>query len=492
MRSLSLVVSLLFAPVLFAQQSQDLVVTFGPFERSADGSTLTALGELRNRTAESINDVDVDLVLNAKLGTLSATHHPSRPADQWSCTNLTPRHVRCRTSIFQGPNQFIPLVVTIGDSREGRFELTAQATWRANDQTLTSARYQQRLYFPRFVDVTNALDAGPGSLRAAIEEANGPCARDLVPCAIRFAFTGPPSIRLLTPLPAITSPDFEIVGDDVELDGSLLTEGHGLEIAGEGPAEVKRLIIGGFPWDGISVTRRDSTFIYACRIGERFDRKTNPNGNRGITVLAPARDVMLSNNLLGSNRRSGIFIAGATKLDLRQNFIDANGASGIFAGPGTSDVTLAENTITNNAHFGIAIARDARGVHLQSTNRIVGNRNLPIDHELDGFSGYANDAGSRRTPAPRLESAAYDAATGTTTIRGTLAVPDPSRTWTVTLYNLDYVWTDLPLSTTIVKDNMFTFSFKGRPATRTQWHAYADVPGSEWSVSELSEPITLD
>ena len=481
MRSLSLVVSLLLAPVfLFAQTSKDLVVGFGPLPNDPNSSAVSVQLTLSNLTAVAVSNVAVDITLDARRGAISATHHPSRPADQWSCENVTAQHVRCRADIAQGPNQYIPLVVTVDPGRPNRFVLTAQATWASG----TSERVSWNSYIPREVLVTNTLDSGPGSLRAAIEEANG----DVAPTLLHFAIDES-VIRLLTPLPPITSADFAIDGYRrdgidpplIEIDGSLLASGTGLDIRGEGDATVSHLAIGGFPQDAIAISRSGKTFV--------ANNIIDNNGNRGISMSSEAAGVYVTGNWIRSNGRSAVFIMGAKSVELRQNFIDANGASGLFAGPGTRDVFISENTITNNAHFGIAVARDASGVRLWSTNRILYNGILPLDHGLDGFDGYASAPDAHRTPAPRLDSVTYDAATDTTTVRGTLDVPDPSKVWTITLYSPDFVWTDLPLQRTTVKDNMFTFSWKGRTNFPTSYSAYADSSDLSWSTSEFAEPI---
>ncbi|HEX7832382.1 MAG TPA: hypothetical protein VF787_22175, partial [Thermoanaerobaculia bacterium] len=249
MRSLVLLLSLVLSSAVLAQHSQDLDVALNPFVKPESGTSTTLQLTLRNRTAVAIDDVDVDVYLTAPRATLSATHHPAWPPTQWSCANITTQHVRCRADIGAGPGQFIPLMLTIDPVVEGRFGLIAQATWKVGSTTLTSEPDNVTLLLPRMVNVTSAADAGPGTLRAAIETLNDACTRDQVPCWVRFAIDE--VIRPVTPLPVITAPDFEIDGrPGVELDGSLLTAGHGLDIRGEGPAVISNLAIGGFPWDG--------------------------------------------------------------------------------------------------------------------------------------------------------------------------------------------------------------------------------------------------
>jgi len=124
--------------------------------------------------------------------------------------------------------------------------------------------------------VTNTGDKGEGSLRAAIEAANA--LTELIPSRIVFNIPGAApergwfTIYPNTPLPAIVAADIEIdggtqtefggdtnpLGPEIELDGAALWFGNGLEISQSGLTYVKRLAIGGFPWNGIKVARDSS------------------------------------------------------------------------------------------------------------------------------------------------------------------------------------------------------------------------------------------
>jgi hypothetical protein len=514
------IVLLLLAPIVSAQYSDDLFVSLGRVEPPTSGTAMSVLATLWNRTSAAVDDVDVDIRSSNPRSMLTATHHPAWPASQWSCTTLSPQHVRCRADIAPGPSQFIPLVLTIDPVVEGRFGLTVQGTWTSGGVTKQSRPTSEELVLRRKVEVTSTLDAGPGSLREAIETLNGACARDQVPCLVQFAIPSSPAegeyplIRLHSPLPPITAPDFAIRAEPAEglpvvaIDGSLLAMGHGLDIRGEGPAEVDGLAIGGFPWDGITISRRNDapfrTTLTRLRIGVRPDRTPAGNGSRGVTVNAPASRVWIMGSWIAASGRSGVFIAGASGVLLSQNAIGSavggesllrNGASAVFAGPGTRDVEIAGNYLQGNGHFGVAIARGASGVRLNGVNRMEDNGQLAIDHGLDGPSGTVregSDPRTSRTPAPRIESAHYDPVANRTTIRGTFDVPDPSTEWTVTLYNSYSAWPDLFFPVLPVVGNAFTWSFEGRPYGRIEYRAYANSANGEWSTSELSEPVTLD
>jgi hypothetical protein len=249
--SLLLTILLLSSASLLADQSPLIQITIEPFQRSDDPSRVTALAVLRNHSGADVTNVDVDLVLTTlRPSTLSAGSHPAWPPD-WSCQSTGAKRVRCRLPVIGSANEvFVPLVVTIDHAEEGRFTLTAQATWTVAGSTFTNVPTIAKALYPREVLITNTSDDGEGSLRAALTYTNDTCARDLVPCVLHFRLSealpndGWYTIRPLTPFPAITAPDITIerrpnqphAEPRVELDGSLLHSGNGLELRGEGLA----------------------------------------------------------------------------------------------------------------------------------------------------------------------------------------------------------------------------------------------------------------
>lgn len=514
-RFLLLLATVLFSSAsLLAEQSPLIQITIEPITRSDDHRTASALAVLRNHAGVDVTNVDVDIVLKSlRPSTLSAASHPAWPPD-WSCQSTGAQSVRCRLPLIHGvEGSFVPLVVTIDRADEGRFSLTAQATCNVGASTFTSAPWTVTALYEREVLITNTSDDGEGSLRAAIAYANDACARDLVPCALHFRFAeaqpdqGWYTIRPLTPLPAITAPDITIdprtnhVNNEprVELDGSLLPSGNGLELRGEGQASIFYLTIGGFAGDGISITRRGPITIFSCSIGIHPNGQPHGNGSRGVSMDTPATDVLLDSNRISANRRSGVFIMGGERITLGpfnvigrflwESPLLGNGASGVFAGPNARDVVIQQMFIGGNAQMGVAIAPEARGVRIDNT-WIDPNGGLPIDHGLNGFSGEAGDPSRLALPAPRIELATYDAATNITTIRGTFDAPDPDARWTLTVFGSSMgLWPDFDLPSVVFRGKTFTMTMGGHPDVlrATVGAAYL----GDWSTSEYSLPVEV-
>ncbi len=185
-----------------------------------------------------------------------------------------------------------------------------------------------------------------------------------------------------------------------------------------------------------------------------------------------------------SNGRSGIFIEGATRITTRHVWAHGNGASGIYAGPASRDILIEASLIEGNPHFGVAIARGARGVKVE--NSIVRDNGAEdIDHALDGFSGHAFNG--LHLPAPRLESWTYDPATDRTTITGTFDAPNETESWRLTTFTLRQLWPEGPLPTFRFTGRRFTFVVPGRHESGVFW-AMVDAPDNpDWSTSEIGE-----
>src|SRR5689334_3941976 len=95
--------------------------------------------------------------------------------------------------------------------------------------------------------VATTADAGPGSLRQAIIDANAMVGADTITFAIPAV--GVPRITLATALPAITDPvtidgTTQLTAGLVEIDGQATTSAIGLTITG-GASTIRGLIIGG-------------------------------------------------------------------------------------------------------------------------------------------------------------------------------------------------------------------------------------------------------
>lgn len=298
----------------------------------------------------------------------------------------------------------------------------------------------------RDLAVTNTLDDAEGSLRKAIEAANAECGIGPL-CRIVFEVAGGGSavqtIQPRTPLPAIMAPGLTIegatqterVGDtnphgpEVEINGSLLAEGDGLEF--RNTFTLRNLVINGFPGNGVVIGARGT--VEGCVIGaDAAGTFAVPNGLRGVTVTSDHygySPVVIRHNLISGNSRSGIFVVGGAHVHVIGNRIGVaagpelrrlpNGASGIYFGRRQNQALVQKNVIAFNAHAGIGNAPEARHVAIRG-NAIFANGGLAIDHGLDGVSpeGIPHH---RVPPVPIITSVLRDAGTGITTIRGTFA-----------------------------------------------------------------------
>jgi len=375
-----------------------------------------------------------------------------KPPTAINCTNdgLT---VRCDVgTVFPSGNVSIGVTARTPAMYDGGFApITVKAT--AANRILQS-RFSSTLggwTFTQLFVVDNTADSGPGSLRQAIVDANARCGSY---CNIGFRIPAAmldgdaATIRPATLLPPVTaSATIDGVSERyfieqpardhpvVQLDGSLLSEGDGLRLQGDG-SQVSGLAIGNFPGTAIVVARPETQghprSIVANFIGTDVTGRIAKPNQRGIMVLG-VRYGEIRDNVISGNRLSGIWLLGTFQYSVRKNRIgvaaDAvtplpNGASGIYIGPLNEHTFIQQNTIAYNAQFGIGVHPSVRTLDAAS-NFIFGNGHLGIDYGLDlATPNVPIDAG-RQPNTPVLLSATYNAATNVTTIAGDLhSVPE--------------------------------------------------------------------
>jgi uncharacterized repeat protein (TIGR01451 family) len=250
--------------------------------------------------------------------------------------------------------------------------------------------------------VVNTSDAGQGSLRQAILDANAnPGADD-----ITFAIGGfrPLIISLFSPLPEIT--------EQVSLDAS--TE-SGSSCAGSTPT--LRVSI-----EGSNAPPGTSGFTVSDGVGTMIRGFIiRQFGGDGISLLSPASGTTLECNSIGTTPDLSI-----------QEGMGGAGIAVRSTGPGGSVPTsIVGNIVMNNGGPGILVDPSARLVSIRN-NRIDNNVGVGIDLIANG--GAANGDGSSPNgaggpgaggndlqPMPVLSAAS--SASGVTTVSGSLSVP---------------------------------------------------------------------
>ena len=227
--------------------------------------------------------------------------------------------------------------------------------------------------------VTNTNDSGGGSLRKAIQDANGASGPDTINFNIPGG--GPHTITPASPLPAITGnvtingasePDF--AGTPVvELNGASAGSSDGLMLAASaGGSVIRALVINRFDRNGI-VLSGDGNRIQTCYIGTNATGTSAlPNG-LGVWISGGASDNLVGGdspsvrNVISGNAGPGVLIGGATTTD--------NVVAGNSIGTNKARTVALPNTI------GVLIGAKAHGNTVGGTG---GNSNLISGNTLDG------------------------------------------------------------------------------------------------------------
>jgi hypothetical protein len=336
---------------------------------------------------------------------------------------------------------------------DGSLTFKASVTEREHDfdPSSNTATATGRLYQTFYVSTT--ADAGAGSLRQAILDANATCQGNGKLCAIGFLINEPSinpwkTIRVSSPLPALTAISTRIdgglqttlVGDtnprgpEIEISGNGTVDGDGIRLIGC-ETELANVVVNGFLRNGVSMIAPgctpplQSTSVHDSFIGtDPSGSLPRPNGERGVGASSrPFSGASITNNVISGNTLSGVFVLSGT-VYVRQNRIGLkahsdeplpNGGSGIFIGPLSEGSSVSNNTVAFNGQMGIAVASGVFYVDVTG-NSTWSNGTLGIDVGLDGPSPAASAAGVN---IPSITLAQYDAAKNKTIVEGDVPLP---------------------------------------------------------------------
>ncbi|MEY4906445.1 MAG: hypothetical protein RL260_163, partial [Pseudomonadota bacterium] len=248
--------------------------------------------------------------------------------------------------------------------------------------------------------VTNFNDAGAGSLRQAITNANASGGAD----TINFSTINPTgTINLASALPQITG---QITLDATKsgVPSLVLNGGHsitnGLDLGpGSDGSTLRGLVIQGFTSAGIAITSSGNT-IAGNYIGTDLAGNVAADNSIGINVFDGANNVIggttaADRNVISGNSNIGVNVigAGAAGTRIQGNYIGTNAAGsadlgntwhGVFLN-NTSGVTVSGNVVSGNG-----VLAGAAGITLGASataNLVVGNL---VGLNAAGTGGLAN------------------------------------------------------------------------------------------------------
>ena len=259
-------------------------------------------------------------------------------------------------------------------------------------------------FFAGFV-VTNTNDAGAGSLRQAILDANANPGPDDITFNISGA--GVHTLTPLTPLPAVTgtvnidgytqpgaSANSILVGNDavllIELDGSAAgTPANGLELRGN-TSTVRGLVINRFGGHGVLLAASAEHTVQGCYLG------TNAAGTAALGNAGHGVAVLDS----GSNT-----IGGTTPGD--SNLISGNGGDGVHieeSAGGDADLTAVQGNRIGVGSNESALPNAGNGVYVFGDSNAVGGETGGAGNEIASNGGDGVEVASGVSNAVRGNS----------------------------------------------------------------------------------------
>lgn len=231
---------------------------------------------------------------------------------------------------------------------------------RLRDSTYTTTQTNQSPPRPAITcTVTTTTDSGADSLRQCLLDAVVSDTINFDPQI--FSPTAPATITLSTPLPWITTDGLTIDGSQagVVLDGSQLSEGHGLVFTGTNGIKVQGLQILNFPGIGIGLIEASTNAI----IGGETEGARNLISGNSIVGIQIQDEGTSGNQVLGNyigTDKSGTIALGNT-----DGILIANGAQNNLIGGETEG---ARNLISGNMDDGVQIQNEGT-----SGNQVLGN-----------------------------------------------------------------------------------------------------------------------
>ncbi len=246
--------------------------------------------------------------------------------------------------------------------------------------------------------VTNTLDSGAGSLRAAIDAANANPGADVINFAIPTSDPGFVDADTDYWRIALTSGPLPVIGEAVlidgwsqrvppgpglpiiEINGAALAAGNGLDIRAAG-VTVRGLTIVGFPGHGVMISGSDTVgcWVYGCHVGtDPLGMTAVPNSGDGVLINKGAGQCLIGTNGDGVNDEaerciiSGNMGSGVRLVNTRLDTLVANRVAGCWIGP----------DVTGRA----ALPNRNGGVSLQSAERTIIGTNS-TDNGFDAGEG---------------------------------------------------------------------------------------------------------
>lgn len=252
--------------------------------------------------------------------------------------------------------------------------------------------------------VSNTNDAGAGSLRQAILDANGIIGRDSIVFGI--AGVGVKTIQLQTVLPSITE---QIAINGFSQSGENI---YNIVIDGSSAANISGFLLGDYALDPLLYNVDNSlirgltlqNFRTAIQLGFPNEQKITiekckiSNCNTAINLSPGANLITIRNNQFDNLQSTGVYFYQVKNSTIQNNRILNSGS--LVYGSDADNLTILNNTVGNQSSYGVSLSQFKNGA--VSSNNFYGNQsslicsecsNVIFDNNLIGQDSTGNKLG---------------------------------------------------------------------------------------------------
>jgi parallel beta-helix repeat protein len=176
-----------------------------------------------------------------------------------------------------------------------------------------------------------------------------------------------------------------IMNNDTQLRGVTVKNGdNGIKVEASAKVEIEDCIVSGNENDGI--------FILSSAIDDDYQvtiKDSTISDNNGRGIYSESRQLKISDNLIYSNDKDGIYLEAGVEGDIKENEITNNKRHGINAMLDEADLTVYHNALSRNTKSGLYVyTQGEEGEISVKRNTFRKNKRYAVEKYYDGKGSF--------------------------------------------------------------------------------------------------------